>query len=62
MGIMQQSAYLVVHPSKVDSYGFPFNCTTVGQTSDLMTGLTLSFKFVGWCLMLDVDWAHRSSN
>ena len=27
-------------PITVDSYGFFFNCTTVGQASDLMTALT----------------------
>ena len=28
---MQQSACLAVNPITVDSYGFLFNCTTVGQ-------------------------------
>ena len=28
-------ACLVVSPVSVDSYGFLFNCTTVGQASDL---------------------------
>ena len=40
MYIMQQSAFLVVNPITIDSYGFLFNCTTVGQASDLMTALT----------------------
>ena len=40
MDIMRQSAYLVVNPITVDSYGFLFNCTTVGQASDLMIALT----------------------
>ena len=40
MDIMRQSACLVVNPITVDSYGFLFNCTTVGQASDLMTALT----------------------
>ena len=31
-------------PVTVDSYGFLFNCTTVGQASDLITVLTLSFN------------------
>ena len=31
MDIMRQSAYLVVNTFTVDSYGFLFNCTTVGQ-------------------------------
>ena len=38
--IIPQSARLVVNPITVDSYGFLFNCTTVGQASDLMTALT----------------------
>ena len=33
MDIMRQSACLVVNPITVDSYGFLFNCTTVGQAS-----------------------------
>ena len=37
--IMQQSAYLVVNPITVDSYGFLFNCTAVGQASVLVTTL-----------------------
>ena len=40
MNIMGQSACLVVNPITVDSYGFLFNCKTVGQASDLMTALT----------------------
>ena len=40
MAIMQQSACLIVNPITVDSYGFLFNCTTVGKTSDLITALT----------------------
>ena len=40
MDIMQQSAYLVVNPITVDSYGFLFNCTAVGQAEDLMMALT----------------------
>ena len=35
MDIMRQSACLVVNPITVDSYGFFFNCTMVGQASDL---------------------------
>ena len=38
--IMRQSVCLFVNPIRVDSYGFPFNCTTVDQASDLMTVLT----------------------
>ena len=40
MDIMRQSACLVVKPITVYSYGFLFNCTTVGQASDSMTTLT----------------------
>ena len=40
MDIMRQSACLVVNPLTVDNYGFLHNCTTVGQSSDLMTALT----------------------
>ena len=43
MDIMRQSACLVVSPITVDSYGFLFNCMTVGEASDLMTTLALSF-------------------
>ena len=39
MNIMWQSAFLVVNPITVDSYGFLFNCTTVGQPSDPMIDL-----------------------
>ena len=49
MGIKQQSACLLVNPITVDSYGFLFNITTIGQTSDSMTVLT-----VGWCPMLSL--------
>ena len=40
LDIMQQSACLDVNPITVYSYGFLFNCMTVGQASDSMTGLT----------------------
>ena len=40
LDIMRQSACLVVNPIKVYSYGFLFNCTTVGRASDSMTALT----------------------
>ena len=39
LDIMRQSACLVVNPIKVYSYGFLFNCTTVGQASDSLTAL-----------------------
>ena len=37
---MQQSACLVLNTITVYSYGFLFNCTTVGQVSDSMMALT----------------------
>ena len=40
LDIMRQSACLVLNPITVYSYGFLFNCTTVGQASDFMTALT----------------------
>ena len=39
LDIMQQSACLVLNPITIYSYGFFFNCTTVGQASDSMTTL-----------------------
>ena len=52
LDVMRQSAYLVLNPIMVYSYGFLFNCMMVGQASDSMTALTLSFnRWVGaWCL------------
>ena len=48
LDVMRQSACLVLNPITVYSYGFLFNCTTVGQVSDSMTALTLSFnRWVG---------------
>ena len=40
LDIMRQSACLVLNPITVYSYGFLFNCTTVGQASDSMAVLT----------------------
>ena len=40
LDIMRQTASLVLNPITVYSYGFLFNCTTVGQASDSMTALT----------------------
>ena len=40
LGIMRQSACLVLNPITVYSYGFLFNCTTMGQISDSMKNLT----------------------
>ena len=37
---MRQSACLVLNQITVYSYGFLFNCTTVGQATDSMTALT----------------------
>ena len=48
LDIMRQSACLVLNPITVYSYGFLFNCTTVGQASDSMTALMYSFnRWVG---------------
>ena len=45
MDVMPQSACLVVNPIIVYSYGFLFNCTTLGQASDTSTGyITQLFK------------------
>ena len=46
MDIMRQSACMFVNPITVYNYGFLFNCTTVGQASDSMTTLTLSFNML----------------
>ena len=35
--VMRQSACLVLNPITVFSYGFLFNCTTMGQASDYLT-------------------------
>ena len=40
LDIMRQSACLFLNPIMVYSYGFLFNCTTVGQALDSMTALT----------------------
>ena len=40
LDILRQSACLVFNPITVYSYGFLFNCTTVGQASDSMMALT----------------------
>ena len=48
LNIMRQSACLVVNQITVFIRGFLFNCTVVGQASDSMTTLTLSFnRWVG---------------
>ena len=39
MDIMRQSACLVVNPVSVNSYGFLFYFSTVGQASDSMKAL-----------------------
>ena len=44
LDIMRQSACLVLNPITVYSYGFLFNCTTLGQASDSMTALMQSFN------------------
>ena len=38
MDIMRQFACLVLNPTMVNSYGFLFNCTTVGQAFELNDG------------------------
>ena len=40
LDIMRRSVCLVLNPITVYSYGFLFNCTTMGQASDSMTALT----------------------
>ena len=40
LDITRLSAWLVLNPITVYSYGFLFNCMTVGQASDSMTALT----------------------
>ena len=40
LDVMRQSACLVITPITVYSYGYLFNCTTVGQASDSMMALT----------------------
>ena len=40
LDIMRQSACLVSNPITIYSYGFLFNCMTVGQASDSMMALT----------------------
>ena len=44
LDIMRLSACLVLNPITVYSYGFLFNCMTVGWASDSMTALTESFN------------------
>ena len=53
MDSMLQSTCLV-NSIKVYSYGFIFYCTMVGQASDSMTALTLSFNPLvdAYCLSL----------
>ena len=34
INVMRQTACLVVNPIKANSFVYPFNCTTVGRTSD----------------------------
>ena len=44
MDIMRQSAYLVVIPITIYSYGILFNCITISQASDSITALVLSLN------------------
>ena len=39
LDIVRQSTCLVLNQTTVYTYGFLFNCTTVGQASDSMTAL-----------------------
>ena len=56
MGIMRQSACLVVNPITVYSYGIFFNCMAVSQASGSMMAVAVS-----WCLMCVFGWAHHGS-
>ena len=58
MDIMQHSACLAINPFMVNSYGFLFNCTMVGQAS-LNDGPEVKLSYVGWCLMLIFGWVHH---
>ena len=40
LDVMRLSACLVLNPIMVCSYGFLFNCTSVGQASDSITALS----------------------
>ena len=37
INVLQQTACFVANPITVGNFAFPFNCTPVGWTSDLMT-------------------------
>ena len=45
LDIMRQSACLVLNPITVYSYGFLFNCTTVGQASDSIIQVDIKILF-----------------
>ena len=45
---------IVVNPSTVYPYGFAFNITMVGQASNLLTALTLSFNQLVGALCLSL--------
>ena len=48
LDVIRQSACLVLNLIMVSSYVFLFKCMTMGQASDSMTALTLSFnRWVG---------------
>ena len=32
--VLRQTACLIVNPIKVNSFAYPFNCTTIGRASD----------------------------
>ena len=47
LGFEKTTACLVMNPITVDSYGFLFNSTTVGQASDSMTLAQSFYPLVG---------------
>ena len=52
MNSIRQSACRFKNPITVDSYGFLFNCTTVGQALESMTALLYSFnQLIGACCL-----------
>ena len=47
MDIMRQSACLVVNPITIHSYGFLFDCTTVGRRAQWVKYLNVKGKVLG---------------
>ena len=56
MDIMRQSACVAVNSISVYSYGFLFNCKTVGQVDP-----EIKLKAVGLYLVHVFGWTHRGS-